>query len=355
MSATKKNSKGKWTKIIIAFTVILLISGALLAYEFYQRFTAPNTQVPEDEQEGYLYIPTGSDFNALISIVEKSKLIKSTETFRWVAIQMKLNQHIHPGRYKVEKDMTNLQLVRLLHSGKQTPVKLVLKKFRTKEQLAAFVGSKLELDSSVLARALNDDIYLQKFDVNPDNSMVLFLPNTHEFYWTITLDKFMERIKSYFDEFWTETRKDKAKLIGLTPIEVSILASIVEEETNSNEEKPLIASVYLNRLKKDMPLQADPTVKYALHRFDLRRILSIHTKTKSPFNTYQNKGLPPGPICTPSEASINAVLNSVDTKFLYFCANPEKPGTHIFAVNYGEHLRNAARYQKSLNQRNITE
>ncbi len=353
--ARKKKNNGKWKKILIAFSAVLLLSVAVLSFEFYQRFTEPNISLPEGEEEGYLYIPTGSDFNTLINIVDKSKLVKSIETFKWVASQMNLDEHIHPGRYKVERGMSNLQLVRILYSGKQTPVRLVLNKFRTKEQLSSFVCNKLELDSTLLLSSLNDEVYLENLGFNPDNSLLMFIPNTHEFYWNTSLDKFIERIKENYDHFWNETNKDKAKQIGLTPLEVGILASIIEEETNANDEKPTIASVYLNRLKKDMLLQADPTVKFAWKRFDIRRVLKVHTEKRSPYNTYMFKGLPPGPICTPSESSIKAVLNSAETNYLFFCADADRPGRHTFAVNYVQHLKNASRYQKSLNQRNIFE
>jgi UPF0755 protein len=281
--------------------------------------------------------------------------VKSVETFKWVATQLKLPENVHPGRYKIEQGMSNLQLVRLLHSGKQTPVKLVFNKFRTKEQLASFVASKLELDSLVLLRALNDEVFLNQFGFNPDNSMALFIPNTHEFYWNVSLEKFFTRLYDAYKNFWNESNIAKAKQVGLTPVETIILASIIEEETNDNDEKPIIASVYLNRLRRNELLQADPTVKFALRRFEIRRVLKVHTETRSPYNTYLNKGLPPGPICTPSVSSIKAVLNSASTNYLFFCADPENPGKHVFATNYVQHLKNASRFQKSLNQRNIFE
>lgn len=350
----KKNIRSKWKKVSIAFALITLCGLLILGYDFYRRFTAPNVVI-EDKEEGYLYIPTGSDFDQLISIIERSKLVKSIETFRWVALQINLDEHIHPGRYKVEQGMSNLQLAKLLYSGRQTPVRLVLNKFRTKEQLAAYVGSKLELDSVVLLRALNDEVFLAKYGFNPDNSMALFLPETHEFYWNTALEKFFDRLHTHYKNFWNQSNLTKARQVGLSPIEVIILASIIEEETNANDEKPIIASVYLNRLQKDMMLQADPTVKFALNRFDIRRVLKVHTETRSPYNTYLNKGLPPGPICTPSISSIKAVLNPAVTDYLYFCADPDKPGKHTFASNYAQHMQNAARFQKSLNQRNIFE
>jgi UPF0755 protein len=349
----KKNTRDKFKRIVIAFLAIILLSGIFLAYDFYHRFTDSNIDLPNDQHEGYLYIPTGTDYDQLLLIIEKSDQVKSIETFKWVASQLRLNRNIHPGRYKVNQGMSNLQLVRLLISGKQTPVRLTLNKFRTREQLVSYVSGKLELDSLTLITALSDDVYLQKYGFNPDNCMAMFLHSTHEFYWNTSLDKFLNRIVTHYTNYWNDNKQAKCRVLNLTPIEVSILASIVEEESNVNDEKPTIASVYLNRLAQDKLLQADPTVKFSLKRFELRRILKSHTEIKSPYNTYLNKGLPPGPICTPSDASIRSVLNPANTDYLFFCADPENPGRHLFASDYNEHKKNAKRFHESLNDRQI--
>jgi UPF0755 protein len=249
--------------------------------------------------------------------------------------------------------MNNYDLVKLIYSGNQTPVRLVINKRRTKNEFVSFISSKLEIDSTLLSQMLEDEVFLRQFDFTPDNVMVMFIPNTYEFYWTTKEHPFMERMKTEYEKFWTDERKKKANDLNLTPIEVSILASIVEEETNRNSEKPDIARVYLNRLKLNMPLQADPTVKFSLNNFFLKRIRSAQTQHDSPYNTYKYGGLPPGPICTPSIKSIDAVLNAPPTDYLYFCASAERPGYHVFSRTYNEHRKNALVYQKYLNKQGI--
>ena len=247
--------------------------------------------------------------------------------------------------------MSNYDLVKLLRSGKQEPVKLVIIKFRLKEDLAGFVSEKLEADSATLITSLNDDVYLRSFDFNQQNAMSLFIPNTYEFYWNTSADQFFKRMKKEYDRFWSEQRREKAASLNLTPVQVISLASIVEEETNYEPEKSRIAGVYLNRIHDNMLLQADPTVKFALKDFSITRILNTHLSFVSPYNTYLNKGLPPGPICTPSVRTIDAVLNAEQNDYLYFCADPERPGTHVFAKTYHDHQLNAKKYQRWLSER----
>jgi UPF0755 protein len=227
----------------------------------------------------------------------------------------------------------------------------VINKFRVKEDLAAFVSHRLEADSATLMNSLNDDVYLRPYDLDSQTCMALFIPNTYEFYWNTSVEQFLQRMKKEYEHFWNEERKNKAAALKLTPLQVTSLASIVEEETNYNPEKSRIAGVYLNRMKDKMMLQADPTVKFAIRDFSIRRVLNTHLAYVSPYNTYLNKGLPPGPICTPSIKTIDAVLNAEQHDYLYFCADPDKPGTHVFARTYHEHQLNAKRYQKWLMQR----
>lgn len=347
-----KKKQGKTKKILIAFIAMAAIGGASLAYDLYQRLYSPNVIVGAHEKN-FLYIPTGTTFQQLVNLVADRKIVSNSESFRWVAQRMELPQHLHPGRYELTDRMSNYDLVKLLRSGKQTPVKLVLNKFRTKDDLSSFISTKLEIDSTVLFELLNNEKYLDSLHFNTEDVMTLIVPNTYECYWTISARGFMERMEKEYNKFWTPQRKQKAEALHLTPVQVSILASIVEEETNHNDEKPYIASVYLNRLKKNMPLQADPTVKYSVNNFALRRILNVHTKNESPYNTYKHAGLPPGPICTPSITSINAVLNPASTDYLYFCASVDKPGYHVFAATYRNHQKNAELYRKYLNRQNI--
>ncbi|MBA3648262.1 MAG: endolytic transglycosylase MltG [Chitinophagales bacterium] len=347
----KKKKQGRVTKYVIAFGSVILLFLLIIGFSFYKKIYAPNVSFSNDKK--YLFIPSGSRYDDLIRILTTKKIVRCVENFKWVSAQMNLDNNVHPGRYKLQPYMSNYDLVLLLRSGKQEPVKLVINKFRTKQDLASFVSHQLETDSATLIYALKDEVYLRKFGLKPETAMALFIPNTYEFFWNVNAEQFMDRMKKENDHFWNAARKEEAVKIGLNPVQVIILASIVEEESNYNPEKGIIAGVYINRLRKDMILQADPTVKFAVGNFSLKRVLNMHTRFESPYNTYLHKGLPPGPICTPSVASIDAVLHSVASDYLYFCANPDKPGTHVFSKTYAEQELNAMRYQRWLNQRGI--
>lgn len=325
---------------------MIFLGGGFFAFQMYMRFKAPNAFV-EDTTE-YLYIPTGTDFEQLMVLVEQQGSVKNTSSFRKAALQLNLDSHLNPGRYKVEDGMNNLDLVRLIRSGRQTPVRLVFNKVRLKEDFASLVSKKLEIDSLALLLALQDEVYLRQYGQTPQTALTLFIPNTYEFYWNTSLNKFFDKMAAEHSKVWNEERIAKATKLELSPVEVSVLASIVEEETNAHDEKNLIASVYLNRLRKGMLLQADPTVKYAVGDFTIKRVTGKHTATVSDYNTYVSKGLPPGPICTPSLKSIDAVLNATQSEYLFFCADPSRPGYHAFAKTWTEHKRNAARYHAYL-------
>ncbi len=348
-----KKKKSSIKKILIAFGVVLLISLIGLGVSLYQKIYSPN--VIGNEEKEFLYIPTATTFDQLVSIITQNKIVRNNESFRWTAEQMGLNKNVHAGRYEVKLGMSNFDLVKLLRSGKQTPVKLVINKFRTKKDLAGFIGKKLEIDSTVFYELLNDDASLANFGFTPVTVMCSFIPNTYEFYWNTSADKFMARMKKEYDLFWNDNRKQRATSLGISVDDVCILASILEEETNRNDEKPTIASVYLNRLKKGMLLQADPTIKFAVNDFTIKRVTGkyIDEAKDSPYNTYRKQGLPPGPICTPSSASIESVLNAVPTDYLYFCASVTKPGYHEFTNNYLKHMQNARLYQQYLNKKGI--
>ena len=265
-----------------------------------------------------LNLPENTSYNALCDSLDASA------TFQLMAKALGLDKHVRPGSYLIEPRMHTLALVRKLRNGQQDPIRLTIGKFRTPDQLNEYLNSKL----------MHDD-----FNVTLDNFHLL-LSDTYEFYWTVTPEQFMQRMQNEYDKSGVD--KD-----------IVILASIVEEESNNNTEKPLIASVYINRLKKGMPLQADPTVKYAVGDFTLRRILNKHLAVESPFNTYLHTGLPPAPICLPSKATIKAVINAPQTNYLYFCASDKMDGTHRFAATLAEHNRNAAAFHHALNARGI--
>ena len=299
-------------------TIVILIAVAVLLASIFGAAIFTLNQRTANSEAVRIYLPEGTTFDALCDSVN------APQTFLLMARALKLDKHVRPGSYVVEPHMQTLALVRKLRNGQQDPIRLTIGKFRLPEQLNEYLNTKL----------MHND-----FNVTLD-SFHLILPDTYELYWTVTPEQFMKRMVREYDSFW------EAK--GGERIDAIIIASIVEEETNYGPEKPLIASVYLNRLKLGMPLQADPTVKYAVGDFTLRRILNRHLVVESPFNTYLHAGLPPAPICLPSKATIDAVLNAPETQFLYFCASEKLDGTHRFAATLAEHNRNAARYHAAI-------
>ena len=257
------------------------------------------------------------------------------------------------GHYVIPARTSWLNVVRMLHNHTQQPVRLTLPSVRTLDQLASFLGSRLMADSADFASVFHSAEGLDSIGYTEETLPPLFIPNTYEVWWDTPVPIFIGRMQREHDTFWNDERLSLARQQGLTPVEVATLASIIDEETANNGEKPMVAGMYLNRLRTDMPLQADPTVKFALKDFALRRILHAHLAVESPYNTYINKGLPPGPIRIASVASIDAVLHAVEHPYLYMCANSDFSGTHVFAVSYSDHLKNARIYQRALNERNI--
>ncbi len=257
------------------------------------------------------------------------------------------------GRYVFSASTSWLECVHMLRGHAQTPVRLVLPSVRTMADLSGFLSRHLMMDSAAVASALSRPSLLDSLGFTAETVPALFIPNTYELWWDTTPESFLLRMRREHDAFWTEERRRQAERQGLTPVEVATLASIVDEETANNAEKPAVAGMYLNRLRRDMLLQADPTVKFALGDFSLRRIRHGHLEVESPYNTYRVKGLPPGPIRIASTSSIDAVLHAAEHPYLYMCANADFSGTHVFAATYAEHLANARRYQQALNARGV--
>ncbi len=270
------------------------------------------------------------------------RLLSSVTSFR-----------LRPGCYDVQPGENILEIFRRLRNGQQTPVSLVLPVVRTMPDMARFLSHHLMMDSTAVADSLRDSTFTARYGFTPQTVPALFVPNTYEVYWSTSLPDFMQRMQREYKAFWNEERLGKAQQAGFTPVEVATLASIVDAETANNAEKPMVAGMYVRRLQIGMPLQADPTVVFALGNFKLRRILRHHLTVQSPYNTYQHAGLPPGPIRVASVAGIDAVLNHVKHNNIYMCAKEDFSGTHNFAATYAEHLRNARRYQRALNARNI--
>ena len=340
----KKNRK----YIFWGIAVIALI-GLIFAFMAYQRIFAPNVA----KEKAYLYIHTNADFNQVMQTLQKENLLKNTISFEWLAKRKGYINNVKAGKYLLKVGMSNNQIVNMLRSGNQEAVNLVFNSIRTNEQLAGKLAKQIETDSTTLIGEFNNPDFISKYNTTPEELRLLFIPNTYKIWWNTSAEQLMERMQKEYEKFWTDDRNAKAYTAGLSRKEIAIVASIVEEETNKNDEKPTVASVYANRIKKGMLLQADPTVKYAVGDFTIKRILNKHLTTDSPYNTYKYAGIPPGPICIPSIASIDAVLANKKTDYLYFCAKEDFLGYHNFAKNMEEHLINARKYQKALNQRKI--
>lgn len=344
--------KGKIKRILIAFGLVTVLAGCLTAWTYYQKVFSPNVHL-ERSNTRYVYIPTGSDFQDVMRILEKDGLLKNSASFSWVAEQMNYPNKVKPGRYQIKRGMSNRELISQLRSGVQVPLKLTFSNIRTSAELAGVVGDKIEADSAEIIFLMKDNAYQKKYGFTADNSLCVLIPNTYEFFWDTSAEEFYERMAKEYKKFWNESRRMKAKATGLSQNEVMILASIVEQETRKNDEKPIVAGVYMNRYKKGWKLEADPTLVYANGDFSIRRVLNEHKEVDSPYNTYKYSGLPPGPICMPSVASIDAVLNYARHEYMYFCAKDDFSGYHSFAKTYDQHLLNARRFQKEMDRRGI--
>ncbi|MFC2100920.1 endolytic transglycosylase MltG [Bacteroidota bacterium] len=339
-----------WFKVIIGIIIILLITGSIIGWHYYKIIFYP---ISETDTPTSIYIPTGSEFDDVIKILWEDEIIIDTNTFIWLAKKKNYPTHVKPGHYLILPDMSNNIFINMLRAGKQTPVDVIFNTLYFKEEFASVISKQIEADSTSIIELLNDAKYLKQYDTDPDNVFCLLIPNTYEFYWNSSATQFMERMFRENNKFWNEKRKKKATEINLSVQQVTTLASIVELESSKNEEKPIIAGVYINRIKKGMLLQADPTLKFAKGDFSIKRLLKKDKEIDSPYNTYKYAGLPPGPICLPSVTSIDAVLNYKDHNYLFFCADAENPGYHVFTKSYNQHLLNAKRYQRFLNREKI--
>ena len=338
--------------IIISVILVVLIAlgiAILSVLRTYRTAKKPNVVTPE-QADFSLYIPTGADFNQVKDSLYLHGLIADQKSFEQWADRKGYPDHIKPGHYILKNGMSNQQLCNMLISGRQTPVKVTFNNMRDISMLAGRISQQIEADSIGIVEYLNDAAHLAELGFNQQTIPSLFLPNTYEFYWNTDAAQFVEKMKSEYDKYWNEERLGKAKDIALSPVQVSTLASIVDKETNKTDEMARIAGVYLNRLRNGWLLQADPTLVFASGDFELKRVLNVHKEIESPYNTYKYPGLPPGPICIPSLASINAVLNAEKHNYYYFCAKEDFSGYHVFAKTLTEHNRNADRYQRALNK-----
>jgi UPF0755 protein len=346
---SKPKKKGWLGKAVIICVIIAIIIG----YLGYSKFYKPNVRVENEKGETYLYIHTSASFEQVLSSLTENKYLCDPKSFEWMAVKMNYPNNVKAGRYKISDGMTNRELLNMLRSGKQVPVKVVFNNIRLKQDLASDVSKQIEADSTDLLRALNNEALLAKYGFNKQTIIAMFIPNTYDMYWNTSPEQFLERMNKEYKKFWNEKRRNKAEAAGYSPVEVSTMASIVEEESQKSSERSTIAGVYINRLKKDMHLQADPTVKFAVGDFTIKRVLNKHLECDSPYNTYKYTGLPPGPICIPSISAIDAVLNYQKHEYLYFCAKEDFSGYHNFARTMEQHNQNADKYRKALNKAKI--
>jgi UPF0755 protein len=336
----------------IAFLLILL-TGLFVAFTLYKSIYTPN--INQDKEDLLLEIPSESSFQDVYSILRKGNYLVDSLSFYRVATLMKyVKDDVPSGKYQLLPTWNNRELIGNLRSGNQIPVKVTFNNLRTVEELAGKISYYMEMDSLDILQSLKQEEKLKELGLNKDNILSLFIPNTYNLYWNEDVDKLLSRMKNENEKFWASNdRLAKAEALGLTKEEVYTLASIVEKESLRNDEKPIIAGVYLNRLKRGMMLQADPTVVFAVGDFSIRRVLKKHLAFESPYNTYKNTGLPPGPIYMPSIKSIDAVLSPQEHSYLYFCAKPGYNSEHLFAKTVREHERNADKYRSWLNKERI--
>ncbi len=349
MMAQKSKSISFKAKVLYALVALIIIVLAGTGVNYYLKYFKPNVTGNKD----YLYIPTGSDFQDVYSIISSENILKDTLSFLNAAQNMDYPVKVKPGRYRLSKDMSNRSLINMLKAGNQEPVKISFQNVRLKQTLAGMISKKIESDSASISQLLDSAAFVEKYGFTTDNVYTMFIPNSYEIYWNSNPEKFFLRMHDEYLKFWNADRKAKTAAINLSQAEVSILASIVDSEALNDSEMPRIAGLYMNRLHKGMRLEADPTVIFAANDFTIRRVLNKHLIINSPYNTYLNKGLPPGPITMPSINAIDAVLNYEKHDYIYMCAKEDFSGYHNYASNLNEHLKNARKFQQALNARNI--
>ncbi|HEY9489787.1 MAG TPA: endolytic transglycosylase MltG [Chryseosolibacter sp.] len=322
---------------------ILLISFSFYGYQI--SFT-PNVVPGNAARE--LIIPRGADFKKVQQILHEGNYVQDLVSFSFLAKLMNYDEQVKPGRYILKPNLTNIQAIRILRAGIQEPVKVTFNNVRLVKDLSEKITKNLNMKPQEFEAALIKFAMNNSYGFNKDNILCMFIPNTYEVYFNVSPDDLILRMHSEYEKFWNEARRKKADSVGFTPIEVSILASIVQAESVKHSEAPVIAGLYINRLKKDIPLQADPTLVFAVGDFSLKRVLNEHKEIDSPYNTYRNRGLPPGPVNMPEVYSLKAVLDYTKSTYLYMCAKEDFSGQHNFTSSYREHLNNAARYQRAL-------
>ena len=342
----------KTTWIIISLLAIIVFAVLGVGIKQYYHFAVSNFKSFDGESHSYHVYPDMS-MDSLMTEMLGDYAMASDLAWCLHCRYLKFT-NVKPGFYRFASHIANRDLIRRLQLGEETPIKLSFTQaIRTREQLAGHMGKRLLLDSADVKKRLDDKEYMAHFGLTPETAVCLFIPNTYEVYWTMSVDQLFARMYKEYERFWNEDRLAKAKKLGLTPVEVATIASIIASETNRKEEYPAIASIYINRLNKGIALQACPTVIFAVGDFSLRRVLKRHLAIDSPYNTYKYRGLPPGPIRLARPDVIDAVLNAPKTDYLYMCANPDFSGTHVFSSSYAKHSAVAREYQRELNRRKV--
>ena len=333
-------------KIAVIFSTIIILIGGIVCWMIF-------TPICQTDEATYVYVDSDDDIDSIYIKLEQHSRPLQMAGFKMLTNFSGYGERVRTGKFEMGNGLNTLTVFRNMRNKFQVPVRLIVPNVRTMEKLAAKLDKLIEPDSAAIINYLRNDSICKKYGYTRETMSCIFIPNTYEVYWDITPEQLVKRMQKESKIYWNEERKQKAEAQGLTPNEVITLASIVDQETANNGEKPAIAGMYLNRIRKGMLLQADPTVKFALQQFGLRRILHEHLMVDSPYNTYRYKGLPPGPIAIPAIASIEAVLNAEKNDYIYMCAKEDFSGTHNFAATYGEHLRNARKYTKALDKRGI--
>ncbi len=338
-------------RIIFALVAILLISGGIVAFQFYHKIKAENVT-----KNAFIYIPTKASFEDVTKLIEP--YIKDKESFLWVAEKKNYPNKVRAGKFRITKGMSNEQLINHLRGGEPETINLTFNNQDRLDKLSGRIAQQIEPDSLQIYNTITDENFLKRNGFKRQTAIAMYLPNSYQFYWNTSAKDFRDRMLKEYKRFWNSKRLEKAKKLDLTPVEVITLASIVQKETAKVSERRRVAGLYLNRLRDNWPLQADPTVIYAIkdkygRDTVIKRVLNKDLEIDSPYNTYKNTGLPPGPIAMPDISSIDAVLNPEDHHYYYMCASVDKPGEHEFAKSHHQHMINARKYQKWISKQGI--
>ena len=337
-------------RTVLTAMVLILVIGAFIGLKYYRWIYSSNTR---EGLTNIILLPEGSLYEDVEHALADQGILKNLKSFKWVARRMEFgDQSVKSGRYIIKPGMNNYDVIQKLRLGQQDPVNLVLNSAHTIEDIAGVIGKQLEVDSFTFLQYIRTE-YLPSSTYSNETILSAFIPNTYEVWWNVSPEKLMERMKTEHSRFWNEERRNAATALSMNETQVYTLASIVESETQAGEERATIAGVYFNRLRLNMPLQADPTVRFALRDKTIRRILHKHLEIDSPYNTYIHTGLPPGPIAMPTIHSIDAVLHPEQHDYVFFCAKPGNEGRHAFARTLDAHLENARQYQAWLNAQGI--